>query len=71
MNDDCRADDDHVSTLDAEAILHCLKFLAQEAASLRLTQTLSAIEGALETAAWEGGTAAERHQAPYLSAVLH
>ncbi len=37
-------------------ILHCLKFLAAEAASLKLLRTLSAIEDALEMAACESGS---------------
>ena len=36
-------------------ILHCLKFLAAEAASLKLLRTLSAIEDALDMAASESG----------------
>ncbi len=36
-------------------ILQCLKFLAAEAASLKLLRTLSAIEDALEMAACESG----------------
>ena len=37
-------------------ILHCLKFLAAEAASLKLLRTLTAIEDALEMAACESGS---------------
>ena len=51
---------DEGSDLDAAAILHCLKFLAKEAASLNLMRTLLAIEKALEAAAWEG-IPADRH----------
>jgi hypothetical protein len=36
-------------------ILNCLKALAEEAASLNLQRTLSAIEDAFEAAATEGG----------------
>jgi hypothetical protein len=39
----------------AQGILKCLKALAQEAASLNLRRTLSAIEDALEAAANESG----------------
>jgi hypothetical protein len=39
----------------ANGILQCLKALAQEAASLHLFRTLSAIEDALEAAARESG----------------
>jgi len=39
----------------ANGILQCLKALAQEAASLHLFRTLSAIEDALEAAATESG----------------
>jgi hypothetical protein len=39
----------------AQGILKCLKALAQEAASLNLLRTLSAIEDALEAAANESG----------------
>jgi hypothetical protein len=41
----------------AQGILKCLKALAQEAASLNLLRTLSAIEDALEAAAHESGMA--------------
>ncbi len=43
-------------TPSVSGILHCLKFLAAEAASLKLIRTLSAIEDALEMAACESGT---------------
>jgi hypothetical protein len=49
MDEDCGA------TPSATGILHCLKLLAQEAASLNLIRTLSAIKDALETAACESG----------------
>jgi hypothetical protein len=39
----------------ASGIVQCLKALAQEAASLNLFRTLSAIEDALEAAATESG----------------
>jgi hypothetical protein len=39
----------------ATGILQCLRALAQEAASLQLFRTLSAIEDALEAAARESG----------------
>jgi hypothetical protein len=39
----------------ATGILHCLKLLAQEAATLNLIRTLSALEDALEAAAVESG----------------
>ncbi len=39
-------------------ILQCLKFLAAEAASLKLLRTLSAIEDALDMAACESGATA-------------
>jgi hypothetical protein len=39
----------------AQGILKCLQALAQEAASLNLLRTLSAIEDALEAAADESG----------------
>ena len=42
-------------TASATGILQCLKLLAAEAASLKLTRTLSAIEDALEMAACESG----------------
>ena len=38
---------------DVAAIMHCLRFLAEEAAAMRLTRTLCAIEGALQAAARE------------------
>ena len=46
-------DEDCVTYASANGILHCLKFLAQEAASLNLLRTLSAIEDALEMAQCE------------------
>ena len=48
-------DEDGVASASANGILHCLRFLAQEAASLNLLRTLSAIEDALETALYESG----------------
>jgi hypothetical protein len=39
----------------ASGILQCLRLLAEEAASLNLLRTLSAIQEALETAAEESG----------------
>jgi hypothetical protein len=49
--------DEHDCRLSSSAngILQCLKALAQEAASLHLFRTLSAIEDALEAAARESG----------------
>jgi len=49
--------DEYDGSLSASAsgILQCLKALAQEAASLQLFRTLSAIEDALEEAARESG----------------
>ncbi len=53
-------------------ILHCLKFLAAEAASLKLLRTLTAIEDALEMAACESGTnGLEEQQAEPARPVLH
>ena len=48
-------DEDGVATATANGLLHCLRFLAQEAASLNLVRTLSAIEEALEVALFESG----------------
>ena len=48
-------DNDSAPTASAAGILQCLKFLAAEAASLKLLHTLSAIEDALEMAARESG----------------
>ncbi len=49
-------DDDELGLLpSASGILQCLKVLAQEAATLHLFGTLSAIEDALEAAARESG----------------
>jgi len=52
-----RSMDETDSTLSPSAagILNCLKALAQEAASLNLLRTLSAIEDALEAASRESG----------------
>ena len=46
---------DSAAPASATGILNCLKLLAQEAASLNLTRTLTAIEDALEMAASESG----------------
>ena len=57
-------DEDGVAYVNAGAsangLLHCLRFLAQEAASLNLRRTLTAIEDALETALFESDTALPR-----------
>lgn len=47
---------DFVAPPSATGIVHCLQLLAQEAASLKLLRTLSAIEDALEMAACESGS---------------
>ncbi len=49
-------DQDGAASASANGLLHCLRFLAQEAASLNLLRTLTAIEDALETALYESGT---------------
>ncbi len=49
-------------------ILHCLKFLAAEAASLKLLRTLSAIEDALEMAECESG--ADSGEEPHAASAL-
>ncbi len=49
-------DEDGVACASANGLLHCLRFLAQEAASLNLLRTLTAIEDALETALFESAT---------------
>ena len=46
---DCQAD--------ARGIMHCLRMLAEEAASLRLERTCEALRQALETCAAENGFA--------------
>jgi hypothetical protein len=46
---------DYAMPPSANGILQCLKLLAAEAASLKLSRTLSAIEDALEMAASESG----------------
>lgn len=43
------------STPSANGLLQCLRLLAQEAASLNLLQTLTAIEDAVDAAAFETG----------------
>jgi hypothetical protein len=48
-------DDEFVPAADAYGILRCLRALAQEASSLHMLRTLSAIEDALEAAARESG----------------
>jgi hypothetical protein len=52
--------DDEAVSASAHGILQCLRLLAEEAATLNLQRTLSAIQDALETAADEsaGETAA-------------
>ena len=64
-------DDDSPTSLDADAILHCLKFLAKQAASLSLLRTCSAIENALEAATLEGSIAANRHGLPHRQTSVH
>jgi hypothetical protein len=39
----------------ATGLMQCLRLLAQEAAALNLVRTLSAIEDAMDTAAYESG----------------
>jgi hypothetical protein len=46
---------DETALASASGILQCLRLLAEEAASLNLHRTLSAIQDALETAAEESG----------------
>ena len=70
MNDDVTADACRPVNLDASGILHCLNFLAQHAATLKLYGTLSAIERALEAAAAERDIV-ERPSAPRLHAITH
>ncbi len=57
----------------ANGIVQCLKLLAAEAASLKLSRTLSAIEDALEMAASESGIDyfGESQQEEPASFVLH
>lgn len=49
-------DSDYTASPSASGIVHCLKLLAEEAASLNLIRTLSAIEDALDMAACECGS---------------
>jgi hypothetical protein len=49
-------EDDRNLTPSATGILQCLRVLAQEAATLQLFRTLSAIEDALEAAAFESSS---------------
>jgi hypothetical protein len=46
---------DETALASASGILQCLRLLAEEAATLNLHRTLSAIQDALETAAEESG----------------
>jgi hypothetical protein len=46
---------DDTALASASGILQCLRLLAEEAATLNLHRTLSAIQDALETAAEESG----------------
>ncbi len=48
--------DDEAISASAHGILQCLRLLAEEAATLNLQRTLSAIQDALETAADESGS---------------
>lgn len=50
--------DDELVVESANGILQCLRFLAQEAADLKLQRTLSAIQRAAETVAREAGAGA-------------
>ncbi len=49
------SNNDFASTPSAVGILQCLRLLAEEAASLHLFRTLSAIEDAVEAAVHESG----------------
>jgi hypothetical protein len=46
---------DETAVASASGILQCLRLLAEEAATLNMHRTLSAIQDALETAAEESG----------------
>jgi hypothetical protein len=48
--------DDEAISASAHGILQCLRLLAEEAATLNLQRTLSAIQDALETAADESAS---------------
>jgi hypothetical protein len=48
-------DDDLVMSPSAFGLLRCLRALAQEASSLQMYRTLSALEDAMEAAASESG----------------
>ena len=74
MNDlESLNDNDLAPAASANGILQCLKFLAAEAASLKLLRTLSAIEDALEMAACESGMehVEEKFQIDARRPVLH
>ena len=63
--------DDHSGNLDAASILHCLRFLAQEAAVLRLPKTAGLIQDALEAASFESGETEDGHRVPRPRPALH
>jgi hypothetical protein len=56
--------EDEAFSASASGILQCLRLLAEEAATLNLKRTLSAIQDALETVADESG--AEEEAPPVL-----
>jgi hypothetical protein len=66
-------DNDAATVPSGTGILHCLRALAQEAATLRLLRTLSAIEDAMDMAAFETGSdmAGETQQSEPSRPVLH
>ncbi len=64
-------EDEFAMQASAFGILRCLRSLAQEASSLHMFRTLSAIEDALEAAACESGMDTPDEMAQVSSARLH
>jgi hypothetical protein len=66
-------DNDAVMSASAYGLLRCLRALAEEASSLQMFRTLSAIEDALEAAAGESGMdcTEDMANAGYTSHILH
>ena len=66
-------ENDFAAPPSAVGILHCLRLLAQEAASLKLLRSLSAIEDALEMVACETGADlfTDDVRAPAVHHVIH
>ena len=63
--------DDEAVSASADGILQCLRLLAEEAATLNLQRTLSAIQDALETVAEETRVETEAPPCMFEARLLH